>query len=82
MLCSASTLKKVARRALLACAFGSGVGFVFYLTIGGVGIAARGTAVGANLVHFVLFGAITGLIVYAIWSSGVIVERSKHQRSQ
>ncbi len=60
-------------------AAGAGVGAVVYGTIGGVGIAATGTAVGITLGPFIVIGAGIGLAGYGVYWLGKQVGKKKDQ---
>ena len=51
---------KKLRNTATGMALGSGVGVVAKIAIGGIGIAAMGTAVGVGIGGFVLAGAVLG----------------------
>jgi len=66
---------KDATKAGVATVAGAGAGALTYGTIGGVGIAATGTAVGITLGPFIAIGAGIGLTGYGIYWLGKQVGR-------
>ena len=62
--------KKDGLKAVGAGCIGGGVGATVYGIIGGVGIAATGTAVGVTLGPFIAIGAGLGLAGYGIYWVG------------
>ena len=69
--------KKEALRTVGAAAVGAGVGGVVYGTIGGVGLAATGTAVGVTLGPFIAIGAGVSAAGYGLYWLGKQVGRRK-----
>lgn len=59
--------KKEARKAGTACGVGGAVGASTHATIGSVGLAATGTAVGVGLGWFIAAGAVLGLAGYGVY---------------
>ena len=53
-----------------AAVVGAGVGTGIYATIGGIGVAATGTAIGITLGPFIAIGAGVGLTGYGIYWLG------------
>jgi hypothetical protein len=51
-------------------AAGGAAGALTYATVGGVGVAAAGTAVGITLAPFVAIGAGVGLVGWGLYSLG------------
>ncbi len=69
--------RKDAFGALGAAAAGAGLGAAVYGTIGGVGIAATGTAVGLTLGPFIAIGAGLGSAAYGLYWLGKQVEKRR-----
>jgi len=71
---------KEATKTVGAAAVGAGVGAATYGVIGGVGIAATGTAIGITLGPFIAIGAGIGTAIYGIYRLGKQMgKRSKEQ---
>lgn len=58
---------KDSTKAGISTVVGAGAGAATYGTIGGVGIAATGTAVGITLGPFIAIGAGLGLTTYGVY---------------
>ena len=57
-------------KAVATTAVGAGAGAATYGIIGGVGVAATGTAVGVTLAPFIAIGAGVGLVGYGLYWLG------------
>jgi len=57
-------------RAVVATVAGAGAGAAAYATIGGIGVAAAGTAVGITLGPFIAIGSGVGLTAYGLYWLG------------
>ena len=66
-------------KAAAAGTAGAGVGAATYVTIGGVGIAATGTAVGITLGPFIAIGAGLGLTGYGVYRLGKQMGKKKSE---
>jgi len=65
-------------KALTAGAGGAAAGAVLYSTIGGIGVAATGTAVGITLGPFIAIGAGVGFTAYGLfWLGKQVGQRGK-----
>jgi len=69
-------------KAATAGAIGAGAGAAVYTTIGGVGVAATGTAVGITLGPFIAIGAGAGLAGYGVYWLGKQVGKKKDENKQ
>ena len=70
---------KEAYKAATAGIVGAGAGAATYGAIGGVGIAATGTAVGVTLGPFIAIGAGVGLAGYGVYWLGKQIGRKKSE---
>lgn len=70
---------KDAVKAAASATVGAGAGAATYATIGGVGVAATGTAVGITLGPFIAIGAGIGLTGYGIYWLGKQVGRKRKE---
>lgn len=64
-------------KAVGAGVVGAGIGAATYGTIGGIGVAATGTAIGITLGPFIAIGAGIGLTGYGLYWLGKQVGRKK-----
>ncbi len=69
-------------KAGIAAVGGAGIGAGTYGIIGGVGVAASGTAVGITLVPFIAIGAGVGLTGYGIYWLGKQVGRKQQAEDE
>jgi hypothetical protein len=68
-------------KAIVSAGVGAGAGAATYATIGGVGIAATGTAVGITLGPFIAIGAGIGLTTYGLyWLGKQVGQNKKNQK--
>ena len=61
---------KESTKVTIAGTAGAGVGVAIYATIGGVGVAATGTAFGITLGPLIAIGAVVGLMAYGLYWLG------------